>query len=234
MKFWTGKRMAGLAIAAAIVSAGAGSANADAILSWNSTSGFAGTEMSIDVAAYGPGIVASGGSITRSGLGTSAGGSSINSTGFPAGFLTFSLTTTDAGSYSLTEFQIQDRASNTGPRDLGLFYSGDNFTSPIASLERCLWALAHPRQESPAISGITLQPSTTYTFEIKATDGTSNNGGSTSGAGTYRVISPALELDGTPVAVVVATPEPASLGLLGAGAVALISRRSRKSQNVSK
>ena len=233
MKFWTGKKIAGLAIAAATLGAAAGHANADAILTWGSTASFAGTEGSIPVASFGAGVVASDTSaISRSGLGTSGGGGSLNSTGWPTGFLTFSLTTTSTGSYDLTGFQIQDRASGTGPLDLGLFYSGNNFASAIASWSDA--AGTGTQQETPSISGITLQPSTTYTFEIKPRDQSSNNGGSIAGAGTYRVLSPSLELDGNPVAVAAPTPEPASLGLLGAGVVALISRRSRKSPNASK
>lgn len=198
------------------------------IIGWGSTSSFAGTETALTASTYGSGIVASGGSITRTGLGTSSGGGSLNSTGWnnTSNFLGFSITTTADGSYNLTQFLIQDRASGTGPGNLALYYSGDSFANPIAT-----WSDAPStgtRQETAAITGITLAPSTTYTFEIKAANSTSNAGGTVASAGTYRLISPDVELDGDAVQVSTSAPEPASLGVIGLGAAALIGRRKRK------
>jgi hypothetical protein len=219
-----GKRLtAALAIGTVALLAGS-AARADVILSWGSTASFTGTEASLAASTYGTGIVASGGAITRSGLGTSSGAGSLNSAGWTTGFLTFSLATTADGSYSLADFDIQDRASGTGPENLGLYYSGNNFAAPVGSWSDA--ASTGTREEDVTLSSlVVLAPSTTYTFEIKPTNGTSNNGGSTASAGTYRIISPTIELDGT--AQSVAVPEPASLGLLGLGAGGLFVRRRR-------
>jgi len=104
MNGWMGKKIVTFAVAAITSAVGIKCAQADVILSWNSTAGFAGTETSLGVAAYGSGVVASGGAITRSGLSGNAGGGSFNSAGFnvTTNFLTFALTTTSTNGTSIS------------------------------------------------------------------------------------------------------------------------------------
>jgi hypothetical protein len=221
--------LAGALLAGAVGLAANSSANASVILSWSSTASFAGTEASIPVSTYGSGIIASGDDITRAnGLSGNAGAGSLNSAGWGTGYLTFSLTTSATGSYSLTGFQVDDRASGTGPGNLALLYSGNNFASSIGSWsDTANGTTAH--QENVSLSPVVLAPGTTYTFRLAAANQSSNAGGTVGSTGTYRITSPTLELDGT--AITVAVPEPASAGILGIAALGLL-RRYRKSARI--
>jgi|GEM_PF-6332073 len=119
------------------------------------------------------------------GLGAAAGANSINSNGWNAGddrFFTFGFTVTPGQLVDLTELQIGTSASNTGPRDMALVYSGDNFSTPLAEWTQPATFL------NQIIDLSSLQNlSGDVEFRIISTSSVSANGGTVGSGGTSRV-----------------------------------------------
>lgn len=127
-----------------------------------------------------------GRSISRgAGLAAAAGVNSINSNGWNAGddrFFTFGFTVAPGQLVDLTALQIGTSASNTGPRDMALVYSGDNFASPLAEWTQPATFL------NQIIDLSSLQNlSGDVEFRIISTSGVSANGGTVASGGTSRV-----------------------------------------------
>ncbi|MGY6522955.1 MAG: choice-of-anchor J domain-containing protein [Mongoliitalea sp.] len=127
-----------------------------------------------------------GRSISRgAGLGAVTGANSINSNGWNAGddrFFTFGFSVAPGQLVDLTELQIGTSASGTGPRDMALVYSGDNFANPLAEWTQPATFLNQIIDLS-SIQNL----SGDVEFRIITTSSTSANGGSIGSGGTSRV-----------------------------------------------
>ena len=81
-----------------------------------------------------------------------------------------------------TELWIATRSSNTGPGNLGLFYSGDGFTTNLHTFVQVGSATLDSVVDLSALG--TLAGS--IEFRVRPLDATSANGGTTSAAGVFR------------------------------------------------
>lgn len=127
-----------------------------------------------------------GRSISRgAGLAAANGLNSINSSGWNAGddrFFTFGFTVAPGQLVDLTALQIGTSASNTGPRDMALVYSGDNFATPLAE-----WTQPNTFLNQIIDLSSLQNLSGDVEFRIISTSGVSANGGTVASGGTSRV-----------------------------------------------
>lgn len=199
----------------------AGVASADTIASWD-FSGFAGTE------ATAAGTMASGmeGSTLSHGAGlqfVTPNPNAFNGTGFLASlaasladddYFTFSLEASANYSFSVSSIDFSFDASGSGPQSWALFSSVDGFADAGDALYN--WASVGTGTRTATLSGITeLQNAFgPVEFRVYGYDASLQSGtGSFEGAGND------VTVNGTVV------PEPATMGLLGLGALAMGLRR---------
>lgn len=119
------------------------------------------------------------------GINPASASNSISSNGWNAGddrFFTFGFTVAPDKLVDLTTLQIGTRSSNTGPRDMALRYSGDNFSSDLAT-----WVSVNEfLNQTIDLSQLTnLQG--TVEFRIVTTSDVSATGGAIGSTGTFRV-----------------------------------------------
>lgn len=111
---------------------------------------------------------------------------SISSNGWNAGenrYFSFGFTVAPGKLVDLTQLQIGTNSSGTGPRDMALVYSGDNFASALAT-----WTQPASQFLNQTIDLSSLQNlSGTVEFRIITTSGTSANLGTIGSGGTFRV-----------------------------------------------
>lgn len=111
---------------------------------------------------------------------------SISSNGWNAGeerYFTFGFTVAPDKLVDLTQLQIGSRASGTGPKDMALRYSGDNFTSDLAT-----WVNPSNAFFNQVIDLTNLQNlSGTVEFRIVNISETSAANGSIGSGGTFRI-----------------------------------------------
>lgn len=121
-----------------------------------------------------------------SGINPASANNSISSNGWNDGenrFFSFGFTVAPGKLVDLSQLQIGTNASGTGPRDLALVYSGDNFTTPIAT-----WIQPAAQFLNQTIDLSGLQNLTgTVEFRIITTSGISANNGTIGSGGTLRV-----------------------------------------------
>lgn len=164
------------------------STRAAIVADWDTT-GLAGTEATLAAAVLGTGV--SSGVIGRGGGLTTAGAAnSFNSAGWEA---TTASTTTDeyisftlslSSTYDLSTLSFASRSSGTGPGTLGLFYSGDAYTTPIAS-----WAQANTATLEQTID-LSSMANFTGTLEfriIEIGNLQADGSGATASGGTFRI-----------------------------------------------
>jgi hypothetical protein len=121
-----------------------------------------------------------GSAITPTGAGNSISGSNW-STGENS-YFEFGLTVEEGFEANLEELLIATRSSNTGPRDLALRYSVDNFTTNLAEWQNINTNFSNLRLDLSQITGL----SGTVRFRIVVTSNVSANGGTLSSGGTLR------------------------------------------------
>lgn len=215
------KTIAGLAILAA----SAITANSQAaILATYDLTGAAGTQASNNATSKDAGVAAT--AITRgSGLTGNAGNNSLNSAGFGASFdandyVQVGIAPVAGGTLNLDNLFFNTQRSNTGPATIEVRSSLDNYGSAITTLTppsaATAQAVALPGTFDALTSGVTFR---LYGY------------GASSASGTFRLTQlasaanpNAFSFDGSVTPGV--TPEPATLGMIGA--LGVIARRGRK------
>ena len=225
--------LAVLSVASLAFGAYATSANADVIAGWsfdNATIAVTGASIT--------GIASDSGAISATAGGTHAAATTVYSSPSGNGSLkAFSSNTWAIGDFY--EFDVNGAAysnynvafdatgSNTGPRDFLLEYSTNNGTSYTSAAAYSVTFAAFTTSAASTISGISLS------FPLTGVSGLTNirlvdnstlsvNGGTIGAAGTSRVDN--VVISGTPAAA----PEPASVGVVAAGAAFLLGRRRQK------
>jgi endonuclease/exonuclease/phosphatase family metal-dependent hydrolase len=121
-----------------------------------------------------------------SGINPASANNSISSNGWNEGenrFFSFGFTVAPGKLVDLSQLQIGTNASGTGPRDMALVYSGDNFTTPIATWTQ---PAAQFLNQTIDLSGLQ-NLSGTVEFRIVITSGISANNGTIGSGGTFRV-----------------------------------------------
>ncbi|WP_373495797.1 endonuclease/exonuclease/phosphatase family protein [Aquiflexum sp.] len=111
---------------------------------------------------------------------------SINSSGWDSGaerYFTFGFTVAPDRLVDLSNLKLGTRSSNTGPKNLALRYSGDNFTSDLANWEQIG---TNFNNQNIDLSGLT-NLSGDVEFRIVSTSDVSANGGTVGSGGTLRV-----------------------------------------------
>jgi len=162
------------------------------------------------------------------GLNPNAGSNSLNSSGWdgpdPANdFVSFGFSVDAGFSVDLDSLIIGTRASNSGPGNLGLFYSGDGFSNNLFTFTQSGTNFLNSIIDLSSLNGLV----GTIEFRIRALDDTRADGGTgISSAGTFRVVDffdgdfTDTQFTGTVV------PTPGAVGLFGlAGLVATRRRR---------
>jgi hypothetical protein len=177
-----------------------------------------------------------GGLMARgAGLGTSAAGNSFSSAGWNSqntDYLSLSLTVAAGSSLDLQTLSFGTRSSGTGPGSIGLFYSGDNFTTAITTIAQPGTSNLYSAINLTALADVTGALEFRF-YQIGTTAAV--GGGTTSPLGTFRVTDyfngatdENLSLTGT-VSTASAVPLPAAawLMLAGLGAMGAAVRRQR-------
>lgn len=170
------------------------------------------------------------------GLTANTGANSINSTGWTGqatDYYSFGFTVAGGYSVNLDQLFIGTRSSNTGPGTLGLFYSGDNFSSSLFTFNQNAANNLNSIVDLSALTGLT----GAVEFRIEQIGTNAANGGTTSAAGTFRITdyfvgsteSSNFGFTGTVVAPA-SVPLPGAFWLFGSAMAGLIARK-RKSFN---
>jgi len=208
--------------------AAAGTANAQAFSVAYDTFSLPGDQPSVAGVSDNADVFA--GSITRgAGLNPNVGGNSINSSGWALGdgddaddFFSLTFDVAAGKSVNLDQLIIGTDASNTGPRDLGLFVNADGFTNPVA-----LWSttpsFSNDILDLSSVTGLT----GSVEFRIFAVNDIQADGdGSISNGGTLRIVDffdngdfIDTQFSGTVV------PTPGAAALMGLAGVAGLRRR---------
>ncbi len=120
-------------------------------------------------------------------LNPASSGSSFSSNGWNAGdarYFSFGFVVATGQKVDLTSLKLGSRSSNTGPRDMALQYSGDNFTTDLAT-----WTSANTfLNQTIDLSALTNLEGTVE-FRIISKSDVSANGGTVGSTGTFRVVN---------------------------------------------
>ena len=164
------------------------------------------------------------------GLVGNTGANSLNAKGWngEAGdYFSFGFVVADGYSVDLSSLIIASKSSSTGPGTMGLFYSGNGFSTALATFVEDGSSYVNSVVDLSSLTGLT----GAVEFRVAQIGTTAANGGSTSGNGTFRItryydagnyINP--QLSGT---VMAAVPEPETYALMlaGLGLVGFMARR---------
>ncbi len=207
------------------------SVSAMIVADWN-TAPLAGNESSVSPASAATNIT--GLSLTRgSGLAGSVAGGSFSSTGWDnntqgAGsseFISFGFTVSPGFAVNLSTVDLGTRSSNTGPGTMGLYYSGNNFSVPLASFTQPNGVFVNSSVDVSSLVGLT----GTVEFRLIEIGNTAPNGSATANTGTFRVTdyfvsgvkSTNLEITGAVNSVAVPEPGAVLFGGLVCGVLGL-------------
>lgn len=213
-------------IAIAAVVAASGTASADVITSYVNFG------QSGDQGASPAGTVAANVSalpLTRgAGLNANPGGNSLNSSGWDSldssDYVTFGFEVAPGYQVDLDTLWFGSRSSNTGPGNLGVYYSVDGFASPVYTFSQSGTDFNNSIADLSALQDL----QGNIEFRIYAVDGVSAGGGTISSGGTFRVGD---HYDGSNFTEfrfegsVEAVPAPASAALMALGGVVAGRRR---------
>lgn len=195
-------------------------AQAALVAQWDLT-GQIGSQVSSTALVLASGIT--GGLMSRgAGLTGSAAGNSFNSIGWngqSTDYLSLTLNVAAGSSLDLQTLSFGTRSSNTGPGSIGLFYSGDGFTSAITTIVQPGISFVNSAIDLTALADVT----GALEFRFYQIGNTAAGGGTSSATGTFRLTDyfngatdENLSLTGT-VSSVSAVPLPAAAWLLVAG-----------------
>ena len=204
------------------------SASADVVVDWDLT-GMAGTETIQAANSFATGIT--GNALTEgAGLTANAGGNSMNAKGWnneSTDYFSFGFNVGNGYKADLASLVIGTRSSGTGPGTMGLFYNGDNYATALYTFDQ-----APGNNYVNSIVDLSALQNLTGTIEFRVAQIGTNSaaGGTTSGAGTFRIAEyydganyTNLQLNGT----VAAIPEADTYTMLlaGLGLVGFVARR---------
>lgn len=223
-------------IASALFAAGFGgsTANAAVIAEWN-LQGAAGSQASTAaLPSVTPGVT--GNALARGpGLAGSAAANSINASGWTgeAGdYFSLGFTVAPGSTVDLASLYIGTRSSNTGPGTLGLFYSGDGYTTNLFSFNQ-----APGSNFVNSIVDLTALPNLSGNVEFRLFQvGTAAAaGGATGAAGTFRLtgyfeggtFDRNLQFTGDVFTAAIPEPSAAWLALAGLAGLGSLVRRGR-------
>ncbi len=193
---------------------------------WN-MAGLTGTESS--VAGVGVGVTTL--NATRgAGLNGSSAANSMSASGWTGqstDYFSFGFTVASGDVVNLTSLSIGTRASGTGPGTVGLFFSGDNFTTALGTITQGSGTNVYSVINLTALQGLT----GTIEFRLMAIGTNSAGGGTTASGGTLRMTnyvggSPAVDQGGFfLLGESVPVPAPGAMALLGVAGLAVRARR---------
>jgi hypothetical protein len=217
--------------ALAVLLAASAAVQAETIVEWE-LAGAPGSQAS--TAASGAAAQVTGSALVRgAGLVGNAAANSINASGWngqATDYFSFGFAVTDGHLVDLDSLYIGTRASGTGPGTLGLFYSGDGFSTSLATFDQApggsFLNSVVDLDALPDLSG-------NVEFRLRQIGTAAANGGATGGAGTFRVtgyfVAGVFDRNAQFTGSVSAIPEPGSNAMLLAGlaAVGVVVRRRR-------
>lgn len=211
--------------AALVAIAGAASAGTETIAAWDM---FGQPGDQAFTAATSSAANVTGDNMARgAGLAGNAGANSLNSNGWDGldadDYVTFGFTVGAGFSVDLESLIIGTRSSNSGPGDLGLFYSGDGFSSSLFTFTQSGTNFLNSVVDLSGLTGLT----GAVEFRIAALSDTRADGGTgISSQGTFRVVDffdngdfIDTQFTGTVV------PTPGAIALFGAAGLAAARRR---------
>lgn len=213
--------------------AAAGAAQADTITAWD-FSGDAGNQAS--EAAFSSATGVTGSAITRgAGLGANSGANSINSNGWESTvsgtgsneYLSFGFTVDSGYAVDLSTLLMGTKASSTGPGTLGLFYSGDGFSTQLYTFVQNNVDNLYASIDLSALPTLT----GSVEFRLYEIGNTQADGvGTTAASGTLRLIDHDTEGTMAFIGTVSAVPEPETYAMLLSGLALLagVARRRNK------
>jgi hypothetical protein len=209
------------------------SASQAALVAQWDLSGQAGNQVSSTALVLASGIT--GGLMSRgAGLTGSAAGNSFSSTGWngqSTDYLSLTLNVAAGSSLDLQTLSVGTRSSNTGLGSIGLFYSGDGFTTAITTIAQPGTNFVNSAIDLTALADVT----GALEFRFYQIGTTAAGGGTSTAAGTFRLTDyfngatdENLSLTGT-LSTASAVPLPAAAWLLvaGLGAMGAAVRRQR-------
>jgi hypothetical protein len=159
--------------------------------------------------------------LSASGLSNAFSSSGWNSTS-GGEYFSFGFTVAAGYSVDLAQLIIATRSSATGPKNIGVFYSGDGYNSPLASFVQPSASWLNSIVDISALTGLT----GTVEFRLRKLSETAANEGSIASGGTFAVGSHFANSTFTPTRFTgTVIPEPASLGLLGLTGLLVMWRR---------
>lgn len=160
------------------------------------------------------------------GLNASAGNNSFAANGWSTDatqdYFSFGFSVANGFSVNLDDLWLGSRSSNSGPGFLGLFYSGDGFTTNLYTFIQTGTVFTNSIIDLSALTGLTGD----VEFRISAISDVSANGGTLSESGTFRVGD---HFDGTDFSEFrfngSVVPAPGALALIGFGGLVATRRR---------
>jgi hypothetical protein len=221
-------------LAVAVATAVSLPAQAVTITEWDLT-GTPGSQAS--TAAFGAAANVTGSALTRgAGLSGNAGANSINASGWSGqatDYFEFGFTVASGYTVDLSELFIGTRSSATGPGTVGLFYSGNGFSTALTTFNQAPGAnFVNTLFNFSGLTGLT----GSVNFRVMQVGTAAANGGATNTtSGTFRIAdyfvggieTSNLKLTGSVNSVVAPIPVPAAVWLFGSAlaGVAGVSRR---------
>lgn len=172
-------------LATAAVGMAASVASAQVITSWVNF-GQLGNQAFSAVGTEAAGVT--GSTLTRgAGITATAASNSFSGNGWDTlaadDYFSFGFTVASGFSVDLSTFWLGSRSSSSGPGFMGLFWSGDGFTSSLTTITQVGTAFTNSIIDVSSLTGLT----GTVEFRLMALNGTSAGGGVIGSAGTFRV-----------------------------------------------
>lgn len=204
-------------------------ASAEVIVDWDLT-GMAGTETTRNANSAVVGIT--GNALTEGAtLIANSGLDSMNARGWngeATDYFSFGFTVANGYSVDLASLVIGSKSSSSGPGNLGLYYSGDNFASVLYAFSETGTTSSNDIVNLGTLNHLT----GAVEFRIAQIGTTAANGGISSSAGTFRIAeytngatTTNLQLNGSVAAVPEA--DTCAMMLAGLGLVGFMARRRR-------
>jgi endonuclease/exonuclease/phosphatase family metal-dependent hydrolase len=166
------------------------------------------------------------------GINPAAAANSINSNGWDVGndrHLSFGFVVAPGKLVDLTELRIGSRSSNTGPRDMALRYSGDNFTTDLAT-----WTSANEFLNQVINLSSLRNLSGQIEFRIISKSNTAVNEGNIGSGGTFRITNFFPDNVGTGITGIVKDAEGVDVPTLQASPSTLSFGQLAQNQDVQK